>query len=204
MSYKKTSSNLYIPESGYGGTDHVETPAIFFDSFIPPEWCDKIIELNEKKILSSGTTFGGNSFDVHATVRKSDITWMSPDEDTALFDRVMDSTFKSNWWGYDVYGFTDGAQFTIYDATKDVGPHYDWHKDTGPNHHHRKLSFVILLSDPTEFEGGELNIRDYDGNTIKNKGSAVLFPSINYHRVTPVTRGIRKSLVMWIAGPKLR
>ena len=202
MTYKKTNSNLYISEKDYGGTDHVETPVIFFNQFISPEWCDKLVALNDRKGFNNGTIFGGSNFDVSQNVRTSDIAWMAPSEDVSLFDRVMDSTLKSNWWGYDIFGFTDGAQYTVYDATKDEGPHYDWHKDTGPGHHHRKLSFVILLTDG--FEGGELEVSNYNGNVLKNTGSAVLFPSINYHRVKPVTSGVRKSLVFWIAGPKLR
>jgi PKHD-type hydroxylase len=197
MTYKMTTGNLYIPEKDYTGTDHVETPSIFFDKFISDDWCDKLVAMNDRKLTSTGGTFGAVD-----NVRKSEIAWMREDEDRPLFDRVMDSALKSNWWGYDTYGFSDGAQYTIYDANKQDGPHYDWHKDTGPGYHHRKMSFVILLTDG--FEGGELEVSHRDGNVLKNKGSAVLFPSINYHRVKPVTRGVRKSLVFWIAGPKLR
>lgn len=87
------------------------------------------------------------------------------------------------------------------------GGHYDWHLDRGglgiaP----RKLSAVIQLSDPNEYEGGDLQL--YVGseptNIKKQKGLVVVFPSFVLHRVTPVTGGTRRSLVAWLSGPKFR
>ena len=198
--FRKSGSSIYIPEKFCNGTDHVETPVRYFPNFITPEWCDRLVDLCESKGLSAGTTFGGAS-----TVRQSDINWLAESEDTVLFDRVMDSAHKTNMWEYEIWGFSDAAQYTVYDSSKHDNAHYSSHKDTGPGHHHRKLSFVILLSDPNEFEGGQLQVEHEPGTVnFASKGSAVIFPSINHHSVSRVTKGVRRSLVFWIAGPKLR
>ena len=91
--------------------------------------------------------------------------------------------------------------------------YYDWHVDIGPTFaSYRKLSMVIQLSNPEEYEGGDLQIFDpivSDENfpyksVPKKKGSIIVFPSFLPHRVTPVTGGIRKSLVWWVGGDHLR
>lgn len=93
-------------------------------------------------------------------------------------------------------------QYTEYDES--YQGHYDWHVDVGLNiHSTRKLSIVIQLSDPLEYEGGELQINAGGPITTcdKTKGTIITFPSFVLHRVTPVTKGTRRSLVLWISGP---
>jgi PKHD-type hydroxylase len=103
----------------------------------------------------------------------------------------------------------DSLQYTVYDSADEQ--HYDWHQDIGPDHNHRKISFVLLLSDPAAYEGGNFEIgqagggpRSHTVGPLKTKGSALAFPSFLSHRVSPVTKGVRRSLVGWIAGPKLK
>lgn len=93
-------------------------------------------------------------------------------------------------------------QYTEYDES--YKGHYNWHIDMGNGEHStRKLSVVIQLSDPSEYEGGELQIsKGGDISTCdKTKGTIITFPSFVLHRVTPVTKGTRRSLVLWISGP---
>ena len=70
----------------------------------------------------------------------------------------------------------------------------------------RKLSLTILLNDPSEFKGGEFQLQTKnEPSTISlTKGEVVFFPSFLLHRVTTLTEGIRKSLVVWVTGPKFR
>jgi PKHD-type hydroxylase len=96
-------------------------------------------------------------------------------------------------------------QYTIYEGN-DLG-HYDWHLDAGNTSiPPRKLSFILQLSDPDSYEGGDLQIMNSTEPTTvkKEKGFAVVFPSYTLHRVTPVTKGIRKTLVIWVTGPTFR
>lgn len=79
--------------------------------------------------------------------------------------------------------------------------HYDWRIDAAKNKK-RKLTAVMQLSDPSEYEGGELQIQNGDIHVMdKTKGGCVVFPSWMPHRVTPVTRGARQSLVIYLEGP---
>ncbi len=106
-------------------------------------------------------------------------------------------------WGYDMPS-REAIQFAQYD----VGQHYDWHVDYFPlagQDTDRKVSVVCLLNDPSEFEGGEFQIRLYSDYTAPlKKGSIIAFPSILEHRVTPVTSGVRYSATMWFHGPRFR
>ena len=66
---------------------------------------------------------------------------------------------------------------------------------------------VLMLSDPSEFEGGQLEIKTDSDNPItleQKRGRAWFFPSYVLHRVTPVTKGTRRSLVLWIGGPEFK
>jgi PKHD-type hydroxylase len=109
---------------------------------------------------------------------------------------------ESNW-GYEIPG-REAIQFAQYG----VGQHYDWHVDYFPlagKDTDRKVSVVCLLNDPSEFEGGEFQLRLYSQYTAPLvKGSIIAFPSILEHRVTPVTSGVRYSATMWFHGPRFR
>lgn len=99
----------------------------------------------------------------------------------------------------------ENLQYAIYDA--DGGGHYDWHIDFGhTNHKPRKISLSVQLSDPAEYEGCDLQFRiDSKIETApRTRGSVIAFPSFFLHRVTPVTAGVRKSLVLWATGPEFR
>ena len=79
------------------------------------------------------------------------------------------------------------------------GGHYTWHNDLLPpqDGKARAVSFVLLLNDPSEFDGGLLQIKDKSDNVLKHQGDIVVFDSKATHRVTPVTRGVRYSAVCW-------
>ena len=97
----------------------------------------------------------------------------------------------------------DNQQKQIVSLTEGNG-FFEWHMDFGAgNISNRKLSITVQLSDPEEYEGGELQFM-INQNIItapKEKGTAIIFPSFALHRVTPVTSGVRKSIVGWIGGP---
>jgi predicted 2-oxoglutarate/Fe(II)-dependent dioxygenase YbiX len=101
-------------------------------------------------------------------------------------------------------------QFTEYHES--VQGHYDWHNDVlwgDGTPVHRKLSMVIQLSDPSEYEGANLELKPFYLNApnetmLKQQGTIIVFPSIVEHRVTPIIKGTRYSLVAWMEGPKWR
>jgi PKHD-type hydroxylase len=107
---------------------------------------------------------------------------------------------KFHNWDFNVNSFQQ-IQYAEYE----VDHHYDWHIDTfilSGNPIDRKITVVCLLNDPEEFEGGEFELKE--GAVPLKKGSAIAFPAFYQHRVTPVTKGIRRSATLWITGPAFK
>jgi PKHD-type hydroxylase len=176
----------------------------YFQEGFCEEDVNRIINIGEVHPKQVALT-GANS-DGPTDYRTSEISWINDEiKYSWLFDRISDlgTVANNEMWNYDLWGYQDGLQYTIY---YDNGGHYDWHADLGPGMSNRKLSCVVQLSDPDEYDGGELQFNT--GSQIisvpKKKGLVVFFSSFVLHRVSPVTRGIRKSLVAWISGPNLR
>lgn len=139
-------------------------------------------------------------------IRKSLIRWIPFNSETEkLFDIIREVAIKSNNenWKLDLTGFTEPLQFTEYHAD---GGHYGWHMDAGNGRLSlRKLSVVLQLSHSDDYEGGDLQVQSEGRITAdRTKGNIIVFPSYMQHRVTPVTKGQRYSLVVWISGPPLR
>ena len=136
-------------------------------------------------------------------VRNSRIKWLHYDERTDwVYEKLKNFSIEANntIWGFNLTSIIDSIQYTEY---PEGGGHYDWHVDIGPGSiNHRKISIVTQLSDPSEYEGGELEI--WCGGQFRQipkiKGCTVLFPSFLLHRVTPVTSGVRRSMVLWAGG----
>jgi len=122
---------------------------------------------------------------------------------TKVFDVVL--SVNTTHFRYSL-NYTEVLQYSVYESSN-LG-FYDIHCDTqlrNTNGFNRKISFSILLNDPSEFEGGDLlfhvSKEPYSANL--QKGEMVLFPSYIPHSVTPVTKGVRKTLVGWVCGPNL-
>lgn len=156
-------------------------------------------------------------------IRDSDIAWLLPSQEGVkeLFEFISQFIGTVNTSNKDKVGYefdidvTEPLQYTVYNGE---GAHYDWHVDhkfdpEPLEESVRKISFTILLNKPrVDFEGGEFIIdlqhptpegdpEAYDTVDLR-QGDIVLFPSYHYHKVAPVTKGIRKSLVGWVRGPQ--
>ena len=111
---------------------------------------------------------------------------------------------NGNHFGFDGMKITEPAQFTHYPT----GGFYEWHMDNDVMGKHqppiRKISMTLLLSPESEFEGGELEFMNKGKRVRLKQGQAMFFASWLQHRVKPVTRGERKSLVMWFGGPSFK
>lgn len=138
-------------------------------------------------------------------IRRTDIHFVLPDDYAWLYERVWGMATEVNkWYRFNLTGVEEGIQLAIYDESEQG--FYTWHEDSTIYHMERKISMSIPLSDPDDYEGGELQfmIQGKGVPARQVKGSPVVFPSFLTHRVTPVTKGRRYSLVAWITGPDWR
>ena len=138
--------------------------------------------------------------------RITTISWIPFKEMPEMYRDIETTMLKvnSNHFGFEGMQITEPGQFTHYLT----GGFYDWHMDNDVMGKHqppvRKISMTLLLSDPSTFEGGELEFM-HKGKTAKLKqGQAIFFASWLQHRVKPVIKGERKSLVMWFGGPSFK
>lgn len=120
-----------------------------------------------------------------------------------LFEKLMRAINGMNnyWWRFDISLLTE-----IEVLRYEVGDHYVSHTDWGGGFQTRKLSAVIMLSDPSDYDGGDLAIHDRAEPSIvpNERGTIVTFPSWSLHGVSPVTRGVRRSATAWVKGPVYR
>ena len=181
--------------------DMLTEPYYKFSPMFSPKQCADILQLADtfEKIPSTVKDKGI----IDNKTRKSTISWMYQNPKTDwLYEWVYTSMHNTNYWKFDVRGFFDAIQYTVYNGGK-KGDFYNWHTDTGPGMNHRKISMSILLSDPKEYTGGDLEL-ERGGRLKLKKGEGVMFPSYMNHKVHPVTSGVRKSLVIWFVGPPLK
>lgn len=180
----------------------------FWENGFTNEQIDKIIEIGES-LSPTPATIGKQKKNADISkIRNSKTSWIKLNNDTAwLYESLAFITRQLNgqFFDFDLYGFVEDMQYTVYDGNEEH--HYSWHIDKGESTPSpRKLSLVLQLSDPSEYTGGDLELytASMPYQTIKRKGILYAFPSWVLHRVTPVTSGIRRSLVVWVAGPKFR
>lgn len=139
-------------------------------------------------------------------IRRSKVMMLHPDaEHLWLYERLAAAAqqFNQLYFGIDITG-VGAVQLARYDA-QDEG-FFDWHMDFGEPAVNRKISITVQMSAPEDYEGGELELF-FHSQTYKaprDRGMGIAFPSWVVHRVSPVTRGTRWSLVCWISGPRWR
>ena len=170
-----------------------------------PEQCKMIIAAGRsepKQNAEVGNKQGIKSGVLDTQTRTSHISWIPFSKTPEMYKKIehIMKTTNGNHFGFDGMTITEMAQYTEYPE----GGFYEWHVDNDVNCQHeppvRKISMTCLLSPESEFEGGDLELIS-EGKVAKIKqGHAVFFASFIRHRVKPVTRGRRQSLVMWFGG----
>jgi PKHD-type hydroxylase len=192
----KTPNYIFSPSLATNFKNHVE----YVEYLSPPE-CQAVIELGRDAPEQDATITAGGV--IHKGTRDSRIHWIECNNKTLwLWNKLasLANMANKNYFCFDLLGFRECAQFTCYDGE---GAHYDWHMDYGIGHmSQRKLSITIQLTDPSTYEGGDLELfyRSLPVKATKGVGTAVVFPSYTMHRVTPIISGVRESLVIWVSG----
>jgi PKHD-type hydroxylase len=201
--------NLLLPPRYTIGS---ETHA-YWEDFLTEEEILKLLsvkEWHEKQRGLIGVNQVNVSGDYIDKIRNSNVSWLTPTQETSIiWEKILDTITQVNrrYFHYDLTGCYEAAQLTSYHYSEQQ--HYSWHIDSGVSDCGvpRKLSMSLLLSDPSEFEGGDLQLKvvSDDPATVEQKrGRAWFFPSYMLHRVTPVTKGLRRSLVLWVGGPQFK
>lgn len=181
----------------------------YYTNVFDNDMIDGIIQLGSS--LESGNAKIGGDMEVaggvDSNVRVTSVSWIPTTEENAwLYRMLTDITLRANseWFEYDL-AHIESLQYSVYD----VGGFYSKHIDNfyqAPGKMPRKLSFVLQLSDPSEYEGGQTMM--WNGREPwpipQDKGTITFFPSYTLHEVTPITKGTRKALVGWVHGPRLK
>jgi len=181
-------------------------PFTTWDGAFAAEELDAIVAYGDAIRQAEATILDTAADDTNSSFRNTRISWIEESQETLwLFQKLVGaaSTINQQAYCFDLAAL-ESLQYTVYLAGE--SSHYDWHVDHGRTPRRRKLSLVLQLSAPTDYEGCELQI--HASNRIdtapKTRGTLIAFPSYTLHRVTPITAGIRKSLVMWCSGPRFR
>ena len=190
-----------------------------FPRVVAPNVCEQIIKDCKENILEKAliNSYGNKSSRDDPAIRKTLVSFIT-DKDNKINELVWHFLREANkiQFNYDLEHF-EAVQFAEYR----VNDFFDWHQDTSgikQSNEIRKLSLTLVLSNPDTFEGGELQF--YNGgrpiqdmgeitadqikSDIKAQGTVIVFDSQDWHRVTPVTKGVRHSIVCWTVGPDFK
>ena len=168
-----------------------------------PQQCEMVIQAGHKQkpeTAQVGMNKPGGGVDTKK--RTTTISWIPFKEMKEMYSQI-EATMQAtnlNHFGFENMKITEPAQFTEYPK----GGFYDWHMDLDVNGTHeppvRKISMTCLLSDPSTFTGGDLEFMEKNKMPSLKQGQAIFFASFIRHRVAPIKKGIRRSLVMWFGG----
>jgi len=177
------------------------------NALLTPEQCRTVIECGRSqppRQAEVGIDSAGGEVDT--AKRVTTISWIPFNVLPQLYETLDTFIQKANLnhFGFDDIRITEQAQFTEYPE----GGFYDWHMDSDVVMNHeppvRKISMTLLLNDPSEFEGGDLELISPGRFKPMKQGHAICFASFLNHRVNPVRRGVRQSLVVWFGGKPFR
>lgn len=196
-----------IPPRNIPGKDYLA----YWEGFLTLEDINLLLAQPEWLNLQAGCVGGsGGSSIVDSKIRETGVGWLKMKPELApIWEKLSVAIAEVNrhFFHFDLTGVYEPMQLGLY--TGETQGHYDWHVDAALSDTHvpRKLSMAMLLSDPSDFEGGEFQVktdRDTPHTLDTQKGRAWFFPSYTLHRVAPVTKGVRRSLVLWVGGPPFR
>ena len=180
---------------------------IYVPTIITPKTCEAIISKTERKGFVSGYN---SSFD-------NDTTGQQPCQicnflDSRLSKRLFDiakSCSIAEGWNFALHSFDKQMDRYLYTNKYLPNMHRGWHQDGGPMFDDvimakRKLTVLVMLSDPCNHKGGNTEFMGGNCATVLSRGDVIIFPSYEWHRTTPLLKGVRYSLASFITGPKFK
>jgi len=168
-----------------------------WENAVSPTMCDILLE--DRKVLQEVEGCVGDNEILLPSKRITKICWAPQNHwiESVMYNYALYAN-ESAGWGFQV-GRPEQVQLGAYD----INSFYSWHEDWAPLNKTtvlRKISVVLLLSNPEEFEGGQFEFED--APVEMKRGTLIAFPSFLRHQVTPVTKGIRYSATCWVNGPR--
>lgn len=174
---------------------------IFYHGLFLPHEIQRITEFWDDDKTIKATVNGDSMY--NDELRRSKVMFIdNTQQNDWIYNKLAGLAIKTNnerYW-FDLLGFHQELQLTRYDKED----FFDWHLDFGPGDiSSRKLSMTVQLTDPNEYEGGNLQfmINGKVINAPRDKGTIIIFPSFIMHRVSRITSGVRQSIVGWVSGP---
>ena len=175
-----------------------------FSNLLSHEECDSIVNLALEKKLTLGKNLSKNDNSFYDfSHRKCEVVWFYdnlPIED-------IDTKLKNQSLSFvnDVIKADHNNQFIFQVARYNIGDFHNWHIDDNQDRlvGFRKFVTIVALSNPSDYDGGELEIENIPKSKME-KGQSISFLTIRRHRVLPITKGTRYSLVVWLFGPPWR
>jgi PKHD-type hydroxylase len=170
-----------------------------------PDEAASIIAVGQAEERKEASVGGGKA---DKTIRSSEVNFVGPNDKNIWIFNKLDRAIEwanEHYFGFDLNGY-ERFQFTEYKA--ESAGHYNWHMDLQLYNSGaggvRKLSASVILNEG--YEGGAFQVstgnQERPVNVLASLGDAIVFPSFIQHRVTPVTTGVRYSMVVWVLGPK--
>lgn len=174
---------------------------VYYNGLFLPHEVKQIQSLWQEDKIDKATLSGGDAY--NDELRKSSVMFIENTKANEwIYNKLAGLAINCNnerYW-FDILGFHHELQLTRYSE----GDFFDWHLDFGTGEiSARKLSITMQLSDSEDYEGGDLQfmINNKIVNAPREKGTVIVFPSFINHRVTPITKGVRESIVGWVSGP---
>ena len=175
----------------------------YYRNAIPKRICNDIIEYGLQNAKQSAVIADKK---LNQKIRKSNVAWL---DEQWIYKEIVPYIEQANidaGWNYHI-SRSEMAQFTMYEP----GQFYDWHVDAWTKPYKKGENWPHLEGlYTTEYEDGQLEMgmnarpdhnRDiHDLRPLSTQGTVIVFPSYEWHRVQPVTKGTRYSLVVWMCG----
>jgi len=181
----------------------------WIQDFLEKEDLEKLASMCKGALNNATVTTEEGATEVKSEIRATSIKWLDYSRDTENIYKVITNAMvgmNEKFFKFDITGIYEPLQLGFYSSK--IKAFYNLHKDSSLRMKGtpRKLSMCLLLNDPSEFEGGDLVIQTNHKEFVleQKQGRAWIFPSWALHKVTPVTKGVRKSLVVWGGGPQFR
>jgi len=184
---------------------------VYHWGYYPKTKCESFIEM-AKELPATKASLGYENGISNDDYRRTTLRWIdhvTHPKFTEIYDEFWKFMHSVNhdWFNFNVT-YLPPLQFTEY--TEDEKSEYKTHQDIfwlNPSPRHRKLTVILQLSDPADYDGGDLVLQAEEkppAHALRQQGTMIIFPSFVYHALTPVTRGTRHSLVAWFEGPKFQ